>query len=60
MGEKVHNIKKKTEALVIVTKKIGLEVNADKIKYMTMPLYQKEGRRHNIKFHNISLKGGRI
>ena len=40
LGEKVHNIKKKTEALVIVTKKIGLEVNADKIKYMTMPLYQ--------------------
>jgi hypothetical protein len=34
MGRCVHTIKKNTEALVIASKAIGLEVNADKTKYM--------------------------
>jgi hypothetical protein len=32
----VNSIKKNTEALVVATKDIGLEINADKIKYMVM------------------------
>jgi hypothetical protein len=32
----VHIIKKHTEALVFVSKEIGLEVNGDKTKYMAM------------------------
>ena len=30
----IHSIKKNTEALVVASKEIGLEVNADKTKYM--------------------------
>ena len=32
----IHTIKKNTEALVVGSKEIGLEINADKTKYMVM------------------------
>jgi hypothetical protein len=32
----IYNIKKNTEALVVASKEIGLEVNAEKTKYMVM------------------------
>jgi len=44
------------EALVVVSKEIGLEVNADKTKYMAMPRDHNEGRSHNIKIDNSSLE----
>ena len=50
----------KTEALEIDTKENILEVNAEKIKYIVIPLYQNVGRRHNIKFHNTSFERGKI
>jgi len=34
LGGSVHTIKKNTEAFVVASKEIGLEVNADKPKYM--------------------------
>jgi hypothetical protein len=36
LGGSVHAIKKNTEALVVTSKEIGLEVNAEKTKYMGM------------------------
>ena len=36
MGGSVHTVKENAEALVVATKEIGLEVNADKTKYMFM------------------------
>jgi sorting nexin-29 len=36
LGGNVHAVKKNTEALVAATKEIGIEVNADKTKYMVM------------------------
>jgi hypothetical protein len=36
LGGSVHAIKKNTEALVVASKEIGLEVTADKTKYMVM------------------------
>jgi hypothetical protein len=36
LGRSVHNIKENAEALVMASKEIGLEVNADKTKYMIM------------------------
>jgi len=36
LGRSVHTIKKNTGPLVIASKEIGLEVNADKTKYMVM------------------------
>ena len=36
LGGSIHTIKKNTEALAVTSKEIGLEVNADKTKYMVM------------------------
>jgi len=36
LGGNVSTIEKNTEALVVGSKKIGLEVNADETKYMVM------------------------
>jgi len=33
LGRSIHTIKKNTEALVVISKENGLEVNADKTKY---------------------------
>jgi hypothetical protein len=32
----IHNIKKNTESLVVANKEIGIEVKADKTKYMVI------------------------
>jgi len=36
LGGSVHTVKENAEVLVVATKEIGLEVNADKTKYMIM------------------------
>jgi hypothetical protein len=36
LGGSVHTVKKNTEALLFGNKEIGLEVNADKTKYLVM------------------------
>jgi hypothetical protein len=36
LGESVYTVKENAEALVVATKDIGLEINADKSKYMVM------------------------
>ena len=56
LGRSVHTIKKNTEALVIASKEIGLEVNGDKTKYMVMSGDQNAGRSHNIKIDNSSFE----
>jgi hypothetical protein len=56
LGGSVHAVKKNTEALVAATKEIGLEVNADKTKYMIMSRDQNAGRNHSIKTDNSSFE----
>ena len=46
--------KNKFEKLVVATKEIGLEVNADKTKYMIMSRDQNAGRSHSMKTDNSS------
>ena len=36
LGRSIRTVKENAEALVVATKEIGLEVNADKTKYMVM------------------------
>jgi hypothetical protein len=36
LGGSAHTVKENVEALLVATKKTGLEVNADKTKYMVM------------------------
>jgi hypothetical protein len=51
-----HAIKKNTEALVVASKESGLEVNAEKTKYMVMSRNQNAGQNHNIKLDNKSFE----
>jgi hypothetical protein len=56
LGGSVHAIKKNTETFVLASKEIGLEVNAEKTKYMAMSRNQKAGQNHNIKRDNKSFE----
>ena len=48
----VHTVEENTEALVVATKEIGLEVNADKTKYIIMSRDQNAGRSHSMRIDN--------
>jgi hypothetical protein len=48
LGGSVHIIKKKTDGLAVASKETGLEVNADKTKYMVMSRGQDTGRSYSI------------
>jgi len=56
MGGNVHTTKKNTEALVDASKETGLEVNADKTKYMVVSQDQNAGQNHRIKNDNSSFE----
>jgi hypothetical protein len=56
LGGRVYTIKKSTEALVVASKEIGLEVNTDKSKYMFMSRGQTAGKRHNTNTYNSSFE----
>jgi len=50
-------VEENAEALVVATKEIGLEVNADKIKYIIRSRDQNAGRSHSMKIDNSCMKG---
>jgi len=43
LGGSIHTIQENAEALIVDSKEIGLEVNADKTKYMVMSRDQNAG-----------------
>ena len=48
--------KGKCRNCIVATKEIGLEVNADKTKYMVMPREQTAGLSHTMKVDNSSIE----
>jgi len=56
LGGSVRTIKENAEASILASKEIGLEVNADKTKYMFMPRDQNAGRSHSIKTENSAFE----
>ena len=44
LGGSVHTVKENTEALVVASKEMGLDVNADKTKSMVILRNQNAGR----------------
>jgi len=52
LGGSVHTVKENAEDLVVATEEIGLEVNADKTKYMVMSRDRNAGRGHSVKIDN--------
>jgi hypothetical protein len=56
LGKSENNIMEDAEALGVTSKEIGLEVNADKTKYMVMCRDQHAGRSHTMKTDNSSFE----
>ena len=56
LGGSVRTVKKNAETLVAATKETGLEVYADKTKYMIMSRDQNAGRGHSMKIDNSSIE----
>jgi hypothetical protein len=49
-------MKRKATALVVANERIGVEVNADRTKYMVMSRDQNAGRNHRIMIDNSSFE----
>ena len=56
LGGGIHTIKENTEALVVASKEIGIEVNADNTKYMVMSRDQNAGRSQNMETTHSSFE----
>lgn len=52
----IYWLEQNTEAVVVTSKEIGLQVIAEKTKYMTMSRDQHAGKDHNIKAGNESFE----
>jgi len=57
LGGNVQIVKENAESLVVAGKEIGLQVNADKTKYMVMSGDQNAGRNHSIKLIVVPMIG---
>jgi len=56
LGGSIHTLKENAEALVAATREIGLEVSADKTKYMAMSRDQNAGRIHSVRIDNSTFE----
>jgi hypothetical protein len=56
-GGIVHTIKENAEALVVASKKIGLDINPDKTKYVVMSEDQRTEQSHSVKLIIVPLRG---
>jgi len=56
LGGSVNTRKENANILVVASKAIGLEVNADNTKYMVMSWDQNAGRSHSMKTDNSSFE----
>ena len=56
LGGNLHPVKENAEAIVFATKETGLEINADKTKYMIMSPDQNAGRSYSMKIDNSSIE----
>jgi len=56
LGGNIHMLKENTEALVAAIREIGMEVSADKTKYMVMSRDQNAGRIHSVRIDSSTFK----
>jgi len=56
LGGSIHNLKENAEALVAATREIGLEVSADKTKYMVMTRDQNAEQIHSVRMDNSAFE----
>ena len=56
LGGSIHTLMENAEALVAAARETGLEVSADKTKYMVMSRDQKTGRNHSVRTDDSTLE----
>jgi len=56
LGGSIHTLKENAEALIAATREIGLEVSADKTKYMVMSRDQNAGRIQSVRIDNSTFE----
>jgi len=56
LGGTVNTMKEKAEALIMASKETGVEINADKTKYIIMSRDQNARQSHNMKTDNRSVE----
>jgi hypothetical protein len=52
LGDNIDAIKKNTQTLTDISKEVGLEVNAEKTKYMLLSRRRNAGQNHDMKIGN--------
>jgi hypothetical protein len=48
LGDNINTTKKNTETLIDTSKEVGLEVNAEKTKYMLLSCHENAGQNHDM------------
>jgi hypothetical protein len=56
LDDSVNTIKEKSETLLEASRDIGLEINAEKTKYVIMTCHQNSGQKQNVRIANESFE----
>jgi hypothetical protein len=52
LGDSISILKENTDTFLDASKDVGLEINAEKTKYVIMSLHQNSGQNQNIRITN--------
>jgi len=55
-GDSINTVKENTQTLLEARRDIGLEINAEKAKYMIMSRHPNSGQKQNIRIANESFE----